>query len=223
MIGASAFSHIIAQEVLVREVNHRVKNNLSAIMGMLYKEQDRAKVETNTNYLDVLDTLTGRIEGLSTVHDLLSASGWRPLSLSEFCRQVIHAATQGTPLDKTISVEVEDSLLRVNSNQAHHLTLVMNELATNTLKHAMNRCATARIRVQFASDDSRITIVYRDDGPGYPQEILEGNRTRISIGFDLIQGIVKESLRGNVVFENDSGAITNITIRHEPTGQRDGM
>ncbi len=64
------------QEVLLREVNHRVKNNLSAVIGMLYKELDCAEEKGMTGYLNVLNDLVGRIAGLSTVHSMLSASGW---------------------------------------------------------------------------------------------------------------------------------------------------
>ncbi|MBW1815161.1 MAG: PAS domain S-box protein, partial [Deltaproteobacteria bacterium] len=77
------------QEVLVQEVNHRVKNNISAIIGMLYKEQDRTEAGGKKPNADIFSGLIGRIEGLSTAHSLLSQSGWQPMLLSKLCEQVI--------------------------------------------------------------------------------------------------------------------------------------
>ena len=207
--------HAETQEVLLREVNHRVKNNLSAIIGMLYKEQERAEEYGLTPYLDVLGDLVGRVEGLSMVHSLLSASGWRPLLLTGLCEQVVNSALQVIPLDKKISLDVRASPLRVSSDQAHHLTLVVNELATNTIKHALKARDSVQIRVDFIRNGKMVQIVFRDDGPGYPQDMIEKNFSRASIGFDLILGIVTESLRGNVQLDNDNGAVTTVTFKIE--------
>ena len=203
------------QEVLLQEVNHRVKNNLSAIIGMLYKEEDRAKAEGMTYYLDVIGDLQGRIEGLSTVHSLLSASSWRPLLLSQLCEQVINATLQGVPLDTKILMKIKDSPVRVNSNQAHHLTLVINELATNTLKHALADRDSVRIGVDILLENDNVHIVFCDDGSGYPKEMIEGDFSRANVGFDLINGIVGESLRGRVILKNENGAITSIVFKHD--------
>ncbi len=203
------------QEVLLREVNHRVKNNLTAIVGMLLKEQDRAEAEEMADYINALAGLQGRIEGLSTVHTLLSASGWRPLLLSRLCEEVIHAALQGVPFDVNISMNIQDSPIRVNSNQAHHLTLVINELVTNTLKYARGDRDSVRIAVEILQENKNVQIAFCDDGPGYPQEMTEGNFTRANIGFELINGIVGESLRGRVILNNENGAVTTIVFKHD--------
>jgi PAS domain S-box-containing protein len=203
------------QEVLLREVNHRVKNNLSAIIGMLYKEEDRAKAEGITDYLAFLGDLKGRIDRLSTVHSLLSASGWRPLLLSRLCEQVINAVLQSVPLNTKISMEIKDSPVRVNSNQAHHLTLVINELATNTLKHALADRDSVRINVDILQENNDVHIIFRDDGSGYPKEMVEGDFGHANVGFDLINGIVEESLRGRVILKNENGAVTNIVFKHD--------
>lgn len=210
------------QEVLVQEVNHRVKNNLSAIIGMLYKEQDRAKAEGVTDLNGIRD-LQGRIEGLSTVHSLLSASSWRPLLLSQLCEEVINAALQGVPLDTKILMKIKDSPVRVNSNQAHHLTLLINELATNTIKHALVKRDRVSIGVEIYHDNNNVRIVYRDDGSGYPEEMIAGDMSHTSVGFDIIKGIVKKSLRGKVLLENNNGAVTVIVFSLEDVENQKGI
>ena len=204
-----------SQEVLVREVNHRVKNNLLAILGMLYKEQDRATKNKMVRYFDAIGDLINRIEGLSTVHSLLSSTGWNPLHLSELCKRVINGVLKGISPDKTIFLVVKDSSIKIQSDQSHHLTLVINELAVNTIKHALGIRKKARIEVSFSQDDTHITMRYCDDGPGYPEAMLKEDFAKAHVGFELIHGIVTESLRGKVQLSNQNGAATTIIFKKE--------
>ncbi len=203
------------QSVLAREVNHRVKNNLSAIISMLHKEEDRARSEGTPDYLPPLRSLAGRVEGLATVHSLLSATGWRPLVFSRLCEQVIRAALHGLPLSATIELKVADSPVRVTSNQAHHLTLVVNELATNSAKHALGDRESACIEVRTSVAGDMVRVWFRDDGPGYPEQILSGDFSQAGIGFDLVRGIVSQTLRGTVELANEGGAVTCFTFMPE--------
>lgn len=204
-----------SQLVLVREVNHRVMNNLSAIISMLHKEEDRAQAEGMSSYLPVLSDLVGRVEGLSAVHSLLSESGWRPLKTNELCEQVIKAALQGLPLNKHMHLNIQPSSCRINSNQSHHLTLVLNELATNSIKHALQNQDTGNIFVDIEEQNNNVLITFKDDGPGYPEAILKGDYRSTSIGFELIIGIVTHSLSGEVSFRNDNGAVAVIMFENE--------
>lgn len=200
------------QKVLVREVNHRVKNNLSAIIGMLHMEKDRARAQGAVQYLPALQDLIFRIDGLATVHSLLSASGWRPLEIGELCRQVVNAALKGVPLGKRMQVKVMPSKIQIDSNQAHHLTLIINELATNSMKYAFGNRDEAHIAIDFHQHKRSLTIDFRDDGPGYPAMILQDDVKPSSIGFELIRGIVRRSLNGRVDFSNDKGALARIVF-----------
>ncbi len=194
------------RSVLLREVNHRVKNNLSAIIGLLYAEPRPA-----------IQDLISRVQSLATVHDLLSASEWEPLSLSELTTQAIHSALQTLPRDKRVSVDVTLSPVRVTSDQAHHLALVINELATNTVKHSLRERDTARIAVRIGLEEDAVgrTVLFefRDDGPGYPDEVLRLERH--SVGFDLIRNIVRKNLHGELSLRNDRGAVATMRFEAE--------
>ena len=206
---------------LLDEVNHRVKNNLSAIIGLLYAERRLARasprgVEEQAVYQSIMRDLTSRVQGLATVHSLLSASEWAPLSLSELTTQIIHASLQTLPYDKCISVGVTPSPVRVTSDQAHNLALVINELTTNAVKYGLHERSAARIAVRIGLDDDdaaarTVLFEYRNDGPGYPEEVLRLERH--GVGFDLIQNIVRKSLRGELSLHNDHGAVTVIRFK----------
>jgi two-component sensor histidine kinase len=203
------------KSVLLREVNHRVKNNLSAIIGLLYAERRHAEVGDEVVYQSITENLVNRVQGLSTVHSLLSASEWAPLSLSELTAQVIRSSLRMLPRDKQVSVDVTPSPVLVTSDQAHNLTLVINELATNTVRHTLRERDAVRITVCIAVDDDggdnaarAVLFEFRDDGPGYPADVLRLGRH--NVGFDLVQNIVRKSLLGELSLYNDPGAVAAI-------------
>ena len=208
------------QQVLLREVNHRVKNNLAAIISMLHKEEDRAAGDQKTESVSLLHDLEGRILGLSTVHSLLSEHAWQPLPLAELCERVARAAIQTVPLTHTVELTVTPSSLKVESSQAHHLALVVNELVTNSVKHSMTDRQQGRVAIAIAQEEQEmVRLIFRDDGPGFPAAILAGDFSNTHIGFDLLNGIVKRSLRGSIVFSNDNGAVTTIRFHNPITAE----
>ncbi|MBN1178387.1 MAG: GAF domain-containing protein, partial [Anaerolineae bacterium] len=159
------------KSTLLNEVNHRVKNNLSAIAGLLYAERDHVGVENRAAYQAIMKDLVNRIQTLATVHNMLSTSEWAPLLLSDLSTRVIRSALQLLPPDKEIAFTITPSSARVTADQAHNLALVINELATNTVKYALEGRTKARIAVHIALEDGDICIEFRDDGPGYSDAV----------------------------------------------------
>jgi len=196
------------RSTLLREVNHRVKNNLSAIIGLLYAERRYAGADDQAVYQSITQALVNRVQGLATVHSLLSASEWSPLRLSELATQVVRSSLQILPPDKRMSVDVAPSPVRVTPDQAHNLALVINELATNAVKHTLRERDTAHITVRVGLEGDMVLFEFRDDGPGYPEEILRLERH--GVGFDLIQNVVRKNLRGALLLHNDHGAVAVI-------------
>jgi len=201
------------RSLLLDEINHRVKNNLSAIIGLLYTERRHAGIKNQAAYQSIIQDLVNRVQGLATVHSLLSASEWAPLRLSELASQIIHSSLQTLPRDKHVSVDVTPSPVHVTPDQAHNLALVINELATNTVKHTLRGRNAAHITVHIALEDDVVLFEFRDDGPGYPEEVLQ--LERYGVGFDLIQNIVHQSLRGELSLHNDQGAVAVIQFKAE--------
>jgi GAF domain-containing protein len=196
---------------LLNEVNHRVQNNLAAIIGLLYAERRHIGMEDQAAYQSIMQDLVNRVQGLSTVHSLLSASEWTPLRLSKLATQVIHSSLRALPRGKRVSVDVSASPVRVTSDQAHNLALVINELTTNTVKHALQERDTGHITVHIALEDATVLFEFRDDGPGHPKEVLQLEHH--TVGFDLIQTLVRHGLRGEVTLHNDHGAVTIVRFK----------
>ncbi len=196
------------KSLLLHEINHRVKNNLTAIIGLLYVEQRYAKAQDRPAWQSIVQDLSERIQGLAVVHSLLTASEWAPLSLSELALQIIHAALQMLPSSQRVLVDVSPSPARVAAKQANSLALVLHELTTNTAKYAVSQDRTAHIGVRIVSDGDTL-IEFRDDGPGFPDDVLRLDRH--NVGLYLVKLLVRDDLRGDYTLHNDGGAV--ITIR----------
>ncbi len=196
--------------VLLKEVNHRVKNNLSEIIGILYAQMRFAS--NNNDHDDFVQSLISRIRGLATVHDMLSSSGWNPLELTRLARRIIDSAIAYAPNSKKLKASISKTSIRVNPNQAHALALILNELVRNSLKHALAGRDSLKIKVRMRKRRAgRITLIYSDNGPGYPEEVLEHDRK--NLGLDLIQNLTIKNLQGELTLQNDGGASAKIIFR----------
>ncbi|NBD35637.1 MAG: PAS domain S-box protein, partial [Chloroflexi bacterium] len=210
---------------LLQEVNHRVKNNLTAIIGLLLAEQ-RYTPSDGLVYVEAMtERLTHRIQGMVAVHEMLSASEWRPLPLSDLATEVIHTTLHALA-SHNIAVEIAPQPVKVDHKQASSLALILHELVSNTVKYAIRPTEVedaippyrARITVEIASNDENITLIYRDNGPGYPADVLQ--MTRHDVGLYLIQRLVKKNLRGTLSLSNGDSKTGAITEIHFPSHTR---
>jgi PAS domain S-box-containing protein len=205
---------------LLREVNHRVKNNLSAIVGLLFAEQRRADINKQPLYQSIISDLANRVQSLASAHDLLSASEWSPVQLKELIQEISQLALKALPTQPYNPLIINDTSILVTPDQAHNLALIINELATNSVKYAFPvvgdaLCLTARI----TSDNTTIRLEFRDNGPGYPSELLQHGRPYFHVGFELIHNLVQRSLRGRMELLNNNGAVTIIEFPHIPVAK----
>ncbi len=204
--------------ILLREVNHRVKNNLTSIIGLLNAEARFARGADTADVADAMKSVAGRVQGMAGAHELLSAAGWTPLPLSQLAQQIIRLAWGSIPPERRIELEAPESDVRVTPEQATSLALVLNELATNTVKHAFGDRQTVKVRVDVERQGGRrasgggakdgVRLFYRDDGPGFPEPVLDGDR--MDVGLYLIKNIVDGSLRGELKLRNDGGAVAEV-------------
>ncbi len=207
--------------MLLREVNHRVLNNLTTIVAILDMEQRRS-VQDEADFRAVLRDVASRVDGMVTVHRMLSSAQWAPLDLRELVEQVIHAVLIGLPIQHRIAVAIDapDEPLRLTSNQAIAMALVVNELTTNSVKYAFRDRPAGRIDVQIASlAEGQIRLTFRDDGPGLPDEVLAGERR--SVGLWLVETNVRHILGGQIDYTNDGGAVATLTLARAPLDEND--
>ncbi|MEA3310133.1 MAG: GAF domain-containing protein [Chloroflexota bacterium] len=197
---------------LLHEVNHRVKNNLTAILGILALEMERAE-STEVSLAAVLVDMQERIRGLALVHDLLSNADWDYLSLEELAAAIVRSALASAPYRPHLEIAQTPAAepLMVSPRNATALALILNELATNSIKHALSEKSLGEIKITITLVGQEVTLQYRDNGPGWSAEALNGESG--GVGLQLIRGVVRSPLRGALTLVNAAGAVATITFR----------
>jgi len=197
---------------LLHEVNHRVKNNLASIIGLIQTEERFRKKKDSPEVRSICSDLVSRVQGLATVHTLLSTAGWSSVKLADLATDVIRSTLQILPSNQRISVQVTRTSIQVTPDQANTLALVINELVTNTMKHGQSGKQASSISVRIEEDDGQVWFEFQDNGPGYPEPILDEDH--YNVGLNLVTNLVRRDLRGEVALGNDHGAVTRIKFEH---------
>lgn len=193
------------KDILLEEVNHRVKNNLASIIGMLAIEKDRNPNAKNKQTIEFINDLIGRIQGLSVVHELLSGSRWEPIPLDYLLRSIVESCLATHPDGHRTRFRVEDSKIMVNAVQSHNLAMIFSELVNNSFKHCKKPPQALVLDIQLPeTDKDEISIRYKDNGPGYPEETMK--TAKGNVGFYIMTNLIKSELHGSYQFFNDTGA-----------------
>ncbi|MBN1875547.1 MAG: PAS domain S-box protein [Anaerolineae bacterium] len=193
---------------LLREVNHRVSNTLTSILGLLDTEQRFLPDVSRVIAEPLLERVRERVRGLLEAHSFLSQSGWTPVRLTELAGRVIGLALQALPSGYHKYVTIVPSATEISPRQADRLALIINELVTNTIKYATGERIEVTITVNVTQEDNMISLEYRDDGPGYPPDVLHHERQ--GVGLYLLERLVTYDIHGTLSLHNDNGAVTTL-------------
>lgn len=157
----------IQRQLLLEELDHRVKNNFAMVSAMIRMELRTAEVDA----ADTLKMILGRVESIARAHQALyrgeGGVGTVPMRayLEALCASLDTAFFMGT---STIRVEVEDVALP--RDKAIAVGLVINELCTNAAKHAFLETDKKRIDVRLTSDFPNVCLVVQDNGAGFSKD-----------------------------------------------------
>jgi two-component sensor histidine kinase len=198
--------------VLLREVNHRVKNNLTAIIGLLYAQGRAVPPEYHEAYQQILTALAARIQALATAHELLSRTRWGPVSFQDLASQVMGSVLGSAGTD--VSWRVRSSDVALASEPAQNVAMVLSELASNVLEHATQGRVSVACEVTCARTEESagpgIIVTFRDNGIGYPSEVIAGQSE--GLGLELVRNLAHHSLGGALRLYNEGGAVARIEL-----------
>jgi len=195
------------REILLREVHHRVKNNLQLISSLL-SLQARLLDESARNVV-----LEGqiRVHSIALVHEKLCESAdVSQVDLGEYTRDLVVLLRRAVETPSRIAIDVDMPPLPLSIDQAILCGLIINELLTNALKHAFpgERSGSVLVQAQSLASD-RIRLCVRDDGIGLPRELdLEQPS---SMGMDLV-AILARQLGAELQVERSPGSTFSFTF-----------
>ena len=183
---------LILKSVAIREIHHRVKNNLQTIASLLRLQSRRIEDE---NSKKLFNESICRILSISVTHELLAQNGVDDIDLMKILTKIKETTLRCfIEPNKNIKVQIKGDSFEVDSDKATSIALIVNELIQNSLEHGFvgKNEGEIQIIVQKGIMYSKIYVI--DDGIGF---IIKNKKTG-SLGLSIVEGIVKDKLNGNI-------------------------
>ncbi len=198
------------KEILLKEIYHRTKNNMLVIISMLELQildidDDRVK--------SIFKDTEHRIRAMALVHEkLYQSQDLSEIDLGSYLKDVVHSLVGNMVLAGKISLNVEIETTPINIDYAVPLGLVINEIVTNSLKHAFpdNRAGTLSLQLT-RGEDSKIRLEISDDGVGLPENIDIHKSS--SFGIQLVESLITTQLGGEISVERSGGTLYLIVFK----------
>lgn len=211
------------KSVLLRELHHRVKNNLATVAGILSLQRRRTR---SSEVRNILAESVNRVQGLAATHDLLAHEDVSEARVDDIARKIVGVANANlSPPEKHITTIVEPSPVIIPSRAVTILALAMNEMISNAFKHGMAGQAEGKVVVRGKERDGSVIVQVIDTGEGPvaevgPEESGESNGFE-GLGLSLIKHLIGDlggtfSLRREVATQAE-GELTKDYIADEYT------
>jgi len=196
------------KEVLLKEVHHRVKNNLQIILSILNLQYVKV---SDKKTLDLLRDVRNRIKAMSFIHELLyQTDDFSSINFSEYITNITNNLVYSYSPNNTIDLKLDVGILFLDLDRAIPCGLIINELVTNALKYAFRSRDKGEISISLTQTNDFIRLVIADNGNGFPTGI--DYRNTESLGLQLVVTLV-EQLRGEISLDNSNGTKYTITFK----------
>ncbi len=188
-------ARLVINAAVVREMHHRVKNNLQTIAMLLRLQMSAAR---NLRAEDVLAETINRILSIAAVHETLSEQGLRVVDVTQVIERVVRSIGETMlPSGQGITLSVGGDRLVLPSREATSLALATSELVQNAVKHAFPSCESGQVRVRLQAgtgESGECVVIVEDNGAGgaRPQAT-----TSKGLGLKIVETLVGEDLKGH--------------------------
>lgn len=195
------------KEAVIREIHHRVKNNLQTIASLLRLQARRLGSEEAKA---ALEEAVRRIASIAVVHETLSRESGELVHFHEVAHQIAAMVRDSLiPPDRGIELVLRGDPGRLPADLATPLAIVLIELLQNAVEHAFGPQG-GRIDVDMSREGERVLMVVADDGVGLPESFdIEGSS---GLGLQIVKALVVSELEGTIAFEDMGGTRVSIDL-----------
>lgn len=201
------YTSLKEKHVLLKEIHHRVKNNLAVVSGLLQLQM----YETDDPVIqDTLQESESRIQTMALIHEkLYNSQNLARISCESYISDLIDTIRNTNRSDKRFSVETEIADIELTINQAVPFALLVNEVVTNSFKHAFQEQEEGTIRISVQLEEDKLHARISDNGAGLPEDFSVQESE--SLGMTLINNFIKQ-LDGDFEIGSDNGAYVDLTF-----------
>ena len=192
-----AETEIKIKTAMIKEVHHRLKNNLQLLISIMRMQSRRAQTEEAKT---LLQEAMNRLRSMAVLHDFLSYGEGETLNLTDILSQIA-AQTQMSMVAPHRQIRIrfthaDDIILPTNKVTA--CALIFNELILNSMKHGFEEHTSGEIRIQLRDLGDQVELITEDTGRGLPENFSPEESA--SIGLDIIRTLVQDDLKGSIEF-----------------------
>ena len=200
------------KEVLIKELYHRTKNNMNVISNFMHLQMNQIN---DPGLKQLFKEAQNRIQAMALVHEMLyKTKDLSKLDLKDYLDQLARSILTSYKA-RDIGLKLEVDSVPVSLYTAVPFGLILNELLSNSLKHAFPGSNSGEITVQLKTMGDKIEFLYSDNGVGLPEEFrIEGST---SLGLRLVDGLVKKQLLGSLEIVNLNGQGTRLIMGFDRT------
>jgi len=207
---------LMEKDILLHEIHHRVKNNLQVVSSLMNLQSVNI---SDKKIQEIFRDAQSRVLTMSLVHDkLYKSENFSSINISEYVHDLINSIESSHNIDKgKIQIKINVQPLSINLDTLIPIGLIINELVTNSLKHAFPDGKKGSIEILFKKeDDARLLLCVIDDGIGIHDDIDIANIT--SLGLRLVQTLTTQ-INGELSIHNKNGsrfciAFTEVQRKH---------
>jgi PAS domain S-box-containing protein len=196
------------KEILLKEVHHRVKNNLQIINSILNLQSSYIEDEKT---LEIINESQNRIRSMSYIHEsLYQTSNFSSINFKEYIENLLSNLVYSYQIGTKIKILKNIENIDLSLDQAIPCGLILNELITNALKYAYDIDEEGEVFISIEKIDSKIQVIVQDYGIGLPKNF--DIETADSLGLSLVHTLT-EQIDGELIIKSDGG--TKILIIFE--------
>jgi PAS domain S-box-containing protein len=191
------------KQTMIDEIHHRVKNNMNIISSLLKLQSNNIEDDRTKN---ILKDSQNRIFAMSAIHETIHGTeNLSEVDLRNYLSKITTSVFQSSSVDPEkvkLNSNVDNS--PISLNQAYPLGLIINELVSNSMKHAFPEEREGEITVSIKKLDKELKLIVADDGVGMPEDFDWKNSK--SLGLKLVRTLVENQLDGSIDMESSNGA-----------------
>jgi two-component sensor histidine kinase len=201
---------LLSKDETIREVHHRVKNNLQTISSLLRLQARRLPLGDGKTALEEAER---RIRSIALVHEILSREPGQQVPFNEIVEQVVRMAKDAVVDEKPVAIDVAGDAGELSTEVATPLAVVLTELLQNAAEHAFSGLPDPpggrRVDVSLANDGDTVTVTVHDNGRGLPEGFsVDGSN---SLGLSIVRNLVVGQLNGTIEMLTEAG--TRVVLR----------
>ncbi|MCX9083142.1 MAG: ATP-binding protein [Candidatus Methanoperedens sp.] len=198
------------KEVLLREIHHRVKNNMQVVSSLLLLQTQNIQ---DQKYINIFNDSNNRILSIALIHEkLYQSKDFESIDVKEYIHELASNLLNSYGRTGNVKLEINVENVILDINKSVPCGLIINELLMNSLKYAFPDGRQGTIKITFKQkDNNMLQLTISDDGVGIPKD-LDIRNTK-TLGLNMVTQLVENQLDGEIILLRDRGTEFQINVR----------